>query len=260
MNPADGVSANPSFVLSFELWNQLGSTQFTPRFCLPRAPPTGPQLPSPTLPAQNFTMTDTIERDRGPRQGLPSVQLRSRQVASRRNVSDRKRALLLLLAHALVFLHFLLLPQGVRAASYRPDSREAYERDKDTHRAVRAESTYNLIAARHTFTSQAFPQGVRTEAQVFSNFEDWRIGTHGWTLNGNHDSSATTPGAHFNSFSYPLLPALVARSGTSLKFDTDAETVVNNGETQNGNAAVVSDAAATKVVVFNVSRPCCYWV
>ena len=181
--------------------------------------------------ANRNTMADIIERDRGPR---------------------GRRLVLLLFAHVLVFSSFLLLPQSARAASYQPNSREATERDKDTHRAVRAESTYDLTDASHRFTSQAFAGGLRTDAQVFSNFEDWRIGTHGWTLNGDHDSHAPTRGAHFNSFSFALLPALVARTGTTLRFDTDAATVVYGSVTQNGAATQVSDGAATKVVVFNV--------
>ena len=66
----------------------------------------------------------------------------------------------------------------------------AYERDKSTRRTSRAHDYYDEAEARHRFTSSTFVNGYEVPAQLFSDFENWKVGTHGWA---HYDDSQFNP-------------------------------------------------------------------
>jgi hypothetical protein len=90
---------------------------------------------------------------------------------------------------------------------------DAYERCKSTHRCARAWAAYHVQAAEMNFTYQSFIGGVHKPAVLFSEFENWRSGTHGWTYSAEAPMNRSLPvsqwmlrGAHYSTFNFALNP------------------------------------------------------
>ncbi|CAN0506840.1 unnamed protein product, partial [Ectocarpus sp. 12 AP-2014] len=62
-----------------------------------------------------------------------------------------------------------------------------YERCKDVHRCNRAWIHYDSNSRSVNYTAQAFRGGLHVTTGLFANFEDWRMGTFGWTMRGAPD-------------------------------------------------------------------------
>jgi hypothetical protein len=101
-----------------------------------------------------------------------------------------------------------------RAKEYRnrPWTSDAYYRCKYTHRCPNAWGAYYTEDYRYRFTEQAFAHGRHRKIALFSEFENWRAGTHGWTWRGQQavnrsgtDKTKWKPkGAHFSTFNFSL--------------------------------------------------------
>ena len=98
-----------------------------------------------------------------------------------------------------------------------PTSVYAYERCKFTHRCARAYEHYDQHKAALYFTAKVHDGGVNDPAALFTDFEDWRVGTKGWS----HRGFDTVPrdglprlrkpnGAHFAPFNFTMLGPSVA--------------------------------------------------
>lgn len=100
-----------------------------------------------------------------------------------------------------------------------------YTRCKATHRCNMAASQYDVAQSTYAFTVQAFKGGAVRPADLFLDFEDWRSGTGGLTLDpaflDGHPVS--TSGAHFSPFDAPSLGRLSLNvTGAVVEFDTEA--------------------------------------
>ncbi|CAN0158214.1 unnamed protein product, partial [Hapterophycus canaliculatus] len=62
-----------------------------------------------------------------------------------------------------------------------------YERCKDVHRCNRAWIHYDSNSRSVNYTTQVSAEGVHVPASLFADFEDWRMGTFGWTMRGAPD-------------------------------------------------------------------------
>ena len=106
-----------------------------------------------------------------------------------------------------------------------------YDRCKITHRCNRAWAHYDVQEATYQFTTQKFKNGLHNPADWFFDFEEWRAGTVGWSLDQAYLAGhvSQTAGAHFNSFDLDLLGPLEVNHSCSLVFSTTNITVEYSG-------------------------------
>ena len=171
----------------------------------------------------------------------------------------RRRPILCVLALCSSLL-LLLLPRGVRASTSVPHDSTEYEHCKATHRCPRAYSSYDLTAARHSFESAAYSGGASDHASVFSDWESWRVGSHGWAEAGENLQRlhAATRGAHFNSFDFALLgPLYLPDSSAALLFNTTDATLrvdVLGSASETRLGVVSATSEGTEVGLFNFDQ------
>ena len=160
---------------------------------------------------------------------------------------------------ALLLFFLSLAPKKVHATPSVPETLDEYERCKFSHRCNRAFAHYNVTLAEHTFTSAAYFEGNRDAASVFTDFETWYVGTHGWNIKGNDGKNVTTSrrAHHFDSFDYPMLTFPSPEDLRTLVFNTSSLTVdfnLANGTT--GQLVGVLDVSSqnTQVAIFNFDK------
>ena len=158
-----------------------------------------------------------------------------------------------------------------------PSTAAEYERCKQTHRCARGYADYDTLNASHSFSSSVFaldPHNTSSAnrsrvAALFADFEEWTIGTHGWTLASNFltvppnsTNSSSTAGPHFNTFDLPLQGHLRTSASDTVIFDTDElimrihrsnhtgfVNATNTTEQVNGSVGITAEG--TEVAVFN---------
>ena len=107
-------------------------------------------------------------------------------------------------------------------------STDAYERCKATNRCPRAWNNYNQSLAVSSYTFQEYLNGEHVQANVFLDFEDWRVGTRGWEQSCRNDgdnselclpaspeefnTNKPTTGAHWSPFVFDALGPTVQAS------------------------------------------------
>lgn len=83
-----------------------------------------------------------------------------------------------------------------------------YERCKSTQRCPRAIASYNVSSMETAFYFQFHSNGKMFDVPIFCDFEDWRVGSHGWSFAFPGDDRKPR-GAHWSPFQFdPLGPTM----------------------------------------------------
>ena len=103
-----------------------------------------------------------------------------------------------------------------------------FERCKFTHRCARGYEHYDQHSATVYFTNKVFDGGENFPSSLYSDFEDWRVGTHGWyhrgilpiPADGNREGHHRRPyGAHFSPFNFSVIGPSVPTHGPLGRMD-----------------------------------------
>ncbi|DAZ98674.1 TPA: hypothetical protein N0F65_008800 [Lagenidium giganteum] len=130
-----------------------------------------------------------------------------------------------------------------------------YERCKDTHRCARGNEDYLIKAARLESFDRQFGGGTRSPISLVNDFEDWKSGTHGWTMSDSMNAIVieerkmrrSAPTLGLNTFNFTVIGSLELADGY-LVFDTDKARVWGD---INLDGALTLTTPGTKVAVFN---------
>ncbi|CAM9722307.1 unnamed protein product [Chrysoparadoxa australica] len=82
----------------------------------------------------------------------------------------------------------------------------SYELCQERRSCPRATVHFNAPTRQATFTTQAFHRGLHQHADLFANFEDWRMGSFGWDYHSLGAGGEMR--GHFNPLDYSTRPAV----------------------------------------------------
>lgn len=82
-----------------------------------------------------------------------------------------------------------------------------YERCKWAQRCPRASASYNIDSRDSAFYFQFYSNGEKLDIPMFCDFEDWRVGSHGWLSSFSEYDHNKPRGAHWSPFDFtPMDP------------------------------------------------------